>query len=380
MRLYRLFLTGAALAAAVTTISAAPALAAGPAGAQKGSLAAVSGTSPSNIWAVGNTGQAFSTGGHSLIEHWNGARWRVVPSPSPGRGRSKQNMLEGVAAVTANDAWAVGYYDSGNSPAGVTTRALIEHWNGARWTQVSCGACSSSQTGTPALFGITAISRSDVWAVGSGVSGPLLVHWNGRRWSTARLAGTVNQQLTGVGAGSAGNVWATGQDLTTGSALTARWNGRRWVWVRLPHPTPATELNGVVATSRASAWAVGQSHGGQARTVRWNGTRWSRVPGPTVPSQMLSAFTAVTSAPGGRLWAVGWQTIKKGMYPTAQTLTARWAGTKWVTVASPDYGSSENILNGVYVPSAGSAWAVGTTGLFTVIEHWNGRKWSLATP
>jgi hypothetical protein len=378
MRLYRLFITGAALATAVTTLSAtaataAPARAARP---QIGYLNAVSGTSARDVWAVGSTGPGFH-GKNTLIEHWNGTRWRVVPSPSPGRGVDRFSILYGVTAISAGDAWAVGFYNSGNN-SGVTTRALIEHWDGTRWTQVTC-ACSSSQTGVPALFGVTAVSRTDLWAAGAGVSGPLLVHWNGRTWSTARLPGTVDDQLSAVSATSASSVWATGQnDNAGGSALTAHWNGRRWTWVSVPHPRPARTLNGVVATSPA-AWAVGENADGQATTLRWTGTTWSQVPGPHVTGRM-SSFEAVTVAPGGSGWAVGWRTVKKGIYPTAQTLTARWTGTKWVTVTSPDYGSSQVSLSGVYAPSARSAWAVGTTGLFTVIEHWNGRKWSLVAP
>src|SRR5881275_2764180 len=39
-----------------------------------------------------------------------GVYWRGVSSPNAGTGRG---YLQGVAAVTANDVWAVGYYDGG---------------------------------------------------------------------------------------------------------------------------------------------------------------------------------------------------------------------------------------------------------------------------
>jgi hypothetical protein len=45
---------------------------------------------------------------HTLIEHWNGSAWTIVPSPNVGSGN---NSLAAVAARSANDVWAVGYAD-----------------------------------------------------------------------------------------------------------------------------------------------------------------------------------------------------------------------------------------------------------------------------
>jgi hypothetical protein len=61
--------------------------------------------SPTNIWAVG----AFSDGSgfQTLILHWNGSKWVHVPSPSPG----SSNDLNGVAASSATNAWAVGTFN-----------------------------------------------------------------------------------------------------------------------------------------------------------------------------------------------------------------------------------------------------------------------------
>ena len=46
-------------------------------GVTRASLAGVAALGPNNVWAVGTT----ITG--TLVEHWNGAAWSVVPSPSP---------------------------------------------------------------------------------------------------------------------------------------------------------------------------------------------------------------------------------------------------------------------------------------------------------
>ena len=63
-------------------------------------------TSASSAWAVG--GYRHSTPpNRTFIEHWNGQRWAVQPSPSVG---VSANSLFGVAATSAANAWAVGSY------------------------------------------------------------------------------------------------------------------------------------------------------------------------------------------------------------------------------------------------------------------------------
>ena len=52
-----------------------------------------------------------------VTERWNGQHWGIVKSPSPG---SFSTQLVGVAAVSANDVWAVGHADSST---------LIEHYH-----------------------------------------------------------------------------------------------------------------------------------------------------------------------------------------------------------------------------------------------------------
>src|SRR5205814_10075922 len=93
-------------------------------------LTSISAASPTDIWAVGSwvtdpSGPQTST----LVEHWDGAQWSIVPSPSPG---SLGNDLFGVTAIAQDDVWVVGaYFDE---PGG---KPLIEHWDGAQWQLVA---------------------------------------------------------------------------------------------------------------------------------------------------------------------------------------------------------------------------------------------------
>src|ERR1022692_3829593 len=108
--------------------------------------------SSTDAWAVG-TGYHPQHGNsnQALTEHWDGRRWKVVPSANSNMVES----LSGVAAVSTNDVWAVGvqYY-------GGPFESLIEHWNGARWTIVPSPNPSSGVF----LSGVAAVSASDVWA------------------------------------------------------------------------------------------------------------------------------------------------------------------------------------------------------------------------
>ena len=70
--------------------------------------------------------------------------------------RAAGNRLVGVAAVTSNDVWAVGYSTS----LGVD-RTLIERWNGTAWSIVPG---PNQGTGLNRLTSVAVVNSSDVWA------------------------------------------------------------------------------------------------------------------------------------------------------------------------------------------------------------------------
>ena len=98
--------------------------------------------------------------------------WRVVPSANAD---SNATLLYGVDAVSPTDVWAVGayYLDDWLVP-------FIEHWDGVGWSRVQDIGLHDE---LGALYGVTAISSNDVWAVGyyrgGGGSNTLTLHWNG---------------------------------------------------------------------------------------------------------------------------------------------------------------------------------------------------------
>src|SRR5262245_41875754 len=123
-----------------------------------------------DAWAVGYTvhqGAPDST----VAEHWDGVQWSVVPSANVPD--ALWSILYDVAVISPTDAWAVG-----TSVAPGLSSPLIEQWDGTAWSLVAGPAAGNSQ-----LYGVDGLSPSDVWAVGypyeSGLRSPLIEHWDG---------------------------------------------------------------------------------------------------------------------------------------------------------------------------------------------------------
>ena len=86
--------------------------------------------SPCDAWAVG---QSVDNGVTStLTEHWDGAIWKVVPSPSPGNGTSVR--LTSVRADSTGDVWAVGSFFDGTE-----TFTVILRWTGTAGPRCPAG-------------------------------------------------------------------------------------------------------------------------------------------------------------------------------------------------------------------------------------------------
>jgi hypothetical protein len=336
-------------------------------------LLGVAVTSSSNAWAVGYFTPAGSSS-RTLIEHWNGRTWKVVASPDLG-GAAGQDILHAVAASPTR-AWAVGNYWNGKA-----AQTLIEHWNGKSWKQVkSVNPGGSGRENT--LFAVARSGRSGAWAVGdygtSSGTAALIEHFNGTAWKQVPSPhpGT-RSTLSAVAAVSATNAWAVGY-YESGSATLAlieHWNGRSWKVV----PSPSSQqknLFGIAAVSATSAWAVGDAFTPQSQTLteHWNGKSWKVVPSPDPggPAR-FNELNGVAAASSTSVWAIG-------VYipgSASRTLIEHWNGKSWRQVKSVNPGVA-NSLNGV-AATATRAWAVGYyhvgSSNLSLIEHWNGTAW-----
>ncbi|HLH60644.1 MAG TPA: hypothetical protein VKV20_03095 [Ktedonobacteraceae bacterium] len=218
-------------------------------------LFSVAAISSNDVWAVGRwdtTNEVVST----LIEHWNGSGWQVVTSPNV----TGYNYLNAVAVVSASDIWAAGIYNTNRKDGTSIAQTLIEHWDGSSWQIVpSPNAKNISNT----LSSLAVVSASDIWAVGNlynpskGKGHPLSLHWNGTQWQMVKTPNpSAGGSFYGVAAVSTNNVWAVGTDPVT-KTLIENWNGTRWKVVSSPNAGDYNILNAVATLAPGFALAVG---------------------------------------------------------------------------------------------------------------------------
>jgi hypothetical protein len=305
--------------------------------------------------------------------------WTVVPIPNTPKGR--HTLLFSVSGDADNDVWAVGSSSYYEYKGKLYPKALIEHWNGTAWSIVK----AANEFGS-VLQGVAAIAPDDAWAVGStyapgGASQVLTQHWDGKKWRVVPGPTYPNgAELLSVSAVSKKNVWASGD--ANLEALLEQWDGSSWQFV--PGSTfnrELTVLNSIVAPDANHVMAVGEYWNPNPLAFTEYGT------GPSSWSYEAPAGTGVQNqfngvgAPGpNNIWAVGYEIPSIG--GSLQTLIDHWtleAG--WSLVPSPNASTYDNDLYGVAARSANDIWAVGYyAGAVTnvsLFEHWNGKAWKV---
>ncbi len=302
-----------------------------PAG-QGGGFFDVSCLSGSDCWAVGTVIDVTSGNGNpmgTLIEHWNGGAWTIVPSPDPTTPGTTGAILQSVDCTSSTDCVAVGYStEVGGS--GLNVGQLIEQWDGASWSIVPGGS-----TGQPfdMLTGVDCLTASDCWAVGNAGPTPqspnflpifpnavgdqgLIEHWDGAVWSVVPSVSESSPNggyLYGLSCTGPSDCWASGSTTDdTGLAsglLMEHWDGSSWSDQSgsVPEPAPGGPaiLSGISCVGTAQCWAVGSlgpfgGGGGSnfqphAFVENWNGSSWSIAPSPNVAA--LSLLNHVTCLP-----------------------------------------------------------------------------------
>lgn len=324
-----------------------------------------------DLWAVGEHRNSNATNTQTLTARWDGSSWNIVASPSPDPDR---NRLLGAAAVSADDVWAVGVKGGVTGP---NWASLILHWDGNAWSAAPAPAISSP--GTSELRSVAAVSANDVWAVGaysSPATGwwnqPLILHWDGSAWSSVPAPGFgTTSELNAVAAASPTDVWAVGRALENNwKTLILHWDGVSWS--RVPSPNLGSygnNLAGVTSLSAADAWAVGSAdNGNRTLALRWNGSTWNIVPSPngSRPGVNRNSLASVTAVAPDDVWAVGVQaysTVGGAGQPiyVGYALIEHWDGSTWSeapAAALPGAGEDGELF-GVAAVGAEDVWTAG---------------------
>jgi hypothetical protein len=207
--------------------------------------------------------------GTPLSERWNGRRWQPVSTaPSPAGVE-----LESLSCTSPTECTAVGSTDL----ASPTSRAVVERYNGQRWSvsyqaPTSIDGSQLSDLSCPTAATCVAIGSQHL---GSGrLSALVLVLRNGR-WQTQKIALSKYPVLTGVSCASASNCLVVGTGGNGSGVLTpiARsFDGRSFSPVSVPD---ATRLDGVSCTSTGSCLitgSIGATLRGRPVADLWNGS------------------------------------------------------------------------------------------------------------
>ncbi|HEX3269459.1 MAG TPA: hypothetical protein VHR15_02340 [Ktedonobacterales bacterium] len=325
--------------------------------------------------------------------------WNLVPSPNSGSGG---NELYGVAVRTSTDAWAVGGQINvvGNASAYST---LIEHWDGQAWAIVP--SPNIANIVQDYLRSVAIVSANDVWAVGPGYASTqqcphrdVVEHWDGQTWSVVpapALNEDCSDELFGVAAVATNDVWAVGKGYDpvnkVDEVVMEHWDGQTWTII--PGPTslngiPAY-LNGVTAVSSTDVWAVGlytpclPSCLGKSLVEHWDGMQWSAVDSPN-PSTRRNELSAVSARAANDIWAVGY--IFDNVTVDQVPLIEHWDGTAWTAPLLQNFcGLTNCVLSGVAALASNNVWAVGSSvstsrGNYTpLILHWDGANWRFSS-
>lgn len=345
--------------------------------------------STKNAWTVG---YAYAASGNSitLSRHWNGKKWTRVPTPNSTDGVNSE--LTSVAAVSADDIWAVG--DSTDAD-GVTMTTLVEHWDGTSWSIVS-GASLPDSAG---LSGVSAVASDDVWAVGvtidsDGVYHTLSEHWDGSAWSVVDAPdpeGSLTADASSIVAISTDDVWLAGFYFdSSGEVLTyaEHWDGTQWTVTSTPNGDGAANvITGMAATSSNDVWAVGYTNGDVDQTTlieHWDGTSWSIVATPFPSGWVNAPVYSVSATSASDAWVVGELTVSNGDGTNdVVALTEHWDGSSWTAVDAPsDPSRFETALSGVSAVSPHKVIATGYVGRYIIGSYepfdlkWNGSAWT----
>lgn len=225
-------------------------------------LGAVWGSSPTNVYAVGEFG---------TVEHFDGTSWTILANTP---------TLEALNAV-----WGTGSHVFAAGDFGT-----VIHWDGTSWSVMETGTAEH-------LYGIWGFDASDIYAVGTHFS---VFHYDGTAWH--RLLGGNTRLLLREVWGAGNRVYVAGE-------------GGQLLYLTVPGYNPTPGLDQISPTSTPAGGNAFQlnvkGESFQANSVvRWNGADmvttytdsgqlWGQVTQQHLATPGEVAITVFTPGPGG---------------------------------------------------------------------------------
>ncbi|MEV4162779.1 hypothetical protein [Nonomuraea dietziae] len=296
---------------------------------------------------------------------------------------SADSSLTDVDALSADEVWAVGQQQIWDV---WENRGAVGRWNGTAWTEVPI----RDVAGAGPLRAVSAVSASQVWALGDGHDGlPYLGRGDASGLDRVRVPGmragdwlggleARTDKVVAVGSRDGRGLLLTGQDGKwtfqetkeegalyavsgsfavgdTGKApLIMRHSDGEWSSMALPS-IPGGYLRDVhVDGKRAMAVGGVYSQSGVVTplVLTWNGKRWTRAELPSSRARLYG----VTGDGKGRFWISGYDPDHE-----AKAYLLRYEKRRWEIIrGGPDAARGSVRLQAVtHLPGTGGVWAVG---------------------
>ena len=322
-----------------------------------------------DAWAVGTARNQDTGQDWTLAEHWTGSAWEAIHTPNRGHGWFENGLLD-VLGLSTDDVWAVGY--SYGFPYSLD-KTLVEHWDGSRWNIVPSPNAGPQDN---VLASISGTGTGDLWAVGrtyntQGGTFDVAEHWNGATWQLMDEGlPWPDSGLLDVSADAPGDVWAISQN------DVVRWNGSAWTRVRTA--ACGSGFCSITALAPDDVWLIGSYSTGHLNREKywpvawhWDGSGWTSVPMPHPYLMRDTEVNDVFAAGPNDIWAAGaFSKRYYGVPSPRRTLIEHWNGSAWSISKPPDPDSQFDYFFGIDGQTGtDDLWAVGQLTSGTLIEH-----------
>jgi hypothetical protein len=275
---------------------------------------------------------------------------------------SASGQMYGVTAYSKSDAWAVGDTYKGEN---IVYSLDVLHWNGSKWNAVSVPGSSGY-----AANSIAGEDGVDVWVFAENAAGDWKAfRFDGSHWHTVVIPWDVG--ISDAVVLDSTNVWSVGGGagctetngkLTSCTSLIWHWNGSTWRSYTIDANIGG--LSGTSANNLRAAGVTGQTSingNGTLVEYQWNGSGWAK---KSIPSVKVQDDVSVATDSSSDVWLSSWTA-------NASTVTAlHWNGKTWSTVKSP---RSLPATPSLVPDGSGGAW-------FGTLAHWTGKAWINTTP
>ena len=284
--------------------------------------------------------------------------------------------IKALAVVTSRDIWIAGQY----SNASDHLQAFYEHFDGVQWQVVDTHVPGDGSN----ITSLSAISANDIWAVGKYADGALIEHWNGIRWSLADNNVSRNSDLASVIALSKNNAWAVGESFEADSfgstTLVKHFDGSQWQEVDSPNLGAKSSLTSITAVSPTELWAVGSSYYNGPIIEHYIGGNWSLAQNPPVSfdqSRGAPFLISVAARSTNDVWAVG--DARGNQFGP---LIEHWDNQSWLLFPAPALNGSYQKLISVIPLKAKNVWAMGSyidtsNNYRPFVTRWDGYEWDI---